>query len=176
MYIYNIFVLNKMDKRYFLIIIIIFVGCINLYMITEVSDVVGSASVNVGKYTFTLPNGFSLYDTNTNDIMISNPNSNMKVYVYSSLDKKDTYENKSAAIAGNYKVLSNGTIKYDDMEIHSIYYQNRDSSRKHATFFFTKYNNTFRILINDFDYGTQKNETIDIATGIADSMRINYKI
>ena len=51
-----------MDKRYLLMIVIICVCLANLYIIADFSDVVGSASVDTGNYTFSLPKGFSLYE------------------------------------------------------------------------------------------------------------------
>ena len=83
-----------MDKRYFLIIIIILICSVNLYMISNVSNVVGSASVDIGNYTVTLPKEFSLYEDDGNRILISNPNNNMNVWIFSNLGDGDNYSNK----------------------------------------------------------------------------------
>ena len=49
-----------MDKRYFLMIIIIVLSMMNLYVVMNNSDVVGTASVSFGDYIFTSPNNFDL--------------------------------------------------------------------------------------------------------------------
>lgn len=167
-----------MDKRYFLIIIIIGVCCINLYMISNVSDVVGSASADAGKYTFTLPNGFSLYEHPRSEAQIFNPDSNITIRIFTTLGKHDNFSTKYEEIDNdnNFKILSNGTINDNGIIIQSLFYQEIENSNNRSTFYFTKDNNNFRILAVGFNYDSQKNETIDIVTQIIDSIRINYKL
>lgn len=166
-----------MDKRYFLIIVIVCICCINLYMISNVSDVIGSASVDVGKYTFSLPSGFTLYSDSSSDVMISNPSdSNLKVYINNSLDDDDNYMNRVNLIKNNSKIYSNGSIMVGDIEIKSIYYSGYDDSINRSAFYFNKLDNNFKIVISNFNYDLQKNETIDIVTQIVESIRVNYKI
>lgn len=167
-----------MDKRYFFIIIIICVCCINLYMIANVSDVVGSASIHVGDYTFSLPDGFSLYDDEHSQIHIYNPDSDMDIIVYSQLGKNDTFLNKYNEInsSGKYNILSNGTLKDDDINIESLFYQRINDTNNRSTFYFTKFDHNFRILLTNFDYNTEKNEIMDIVTHIVDSLRINHEV
>ena len=165
-----------MDKRYFLIIIIICVCCLNLYMISNVSEIVGSASVDDGKYTFSLPGGFSLYDTSASYVMIFNPNNQMKIYVFTVLKNEDNFSNAYQWTKENSKILSTGTINYKGIKIQSIYYQNFNDPTNKSVFYFNKYNNNFKITIVNFNHVSQKNETIDIVVKIVDSMRTNNKV
>ena len=68
-----------MDKRYLLIILIIGICAVNLYLISNTSDVVGSAYVDVGNYTFSLPNGFVLDSDKGNQVSIINSDTNMHI-------------------------------------------------------------------------------------------------
>ena len=80
-----------MDKRYILMLIIIILCCINLSIIINNSDEVGSASVSIGKYLFSVPEGFNLDENNGNSAMIKNKN-NTNIYVETNLNEYDTYK------------------------------------------------------------------------------------
>lgn len=167
-----------MDKRYFLIIIIICVCCINLYLISSVSNVVGSASVDVGNYTFSLPEGFTFYEDKANGISISNTNTKMVIGLYVPLEDKDTFANRFNNInnSAKYDIISNGSINSGGIAIDSIYYRDVNDLTNYSTFYFTKFNHNFRILVTGFNYDLDKNKTIDIVTGIVNSIRTNYKV
>ncbi len=166
-----------MDKRYLLIIIIIFICVINLYMISDFSDIVGSASVDIGNYTISLPEGFSLYENNIDHILIINPNSHMRVKVYSVIRPDDTYLNKFEEINSSeqYTLLSNGTINSNGNIIHCVSFQNIKDSNNVSVFYYTKENNNFQVYMSGFNYDLQKNETIEIVEKIVETTRINYK-
>lgn len=168
----------KMDKRYFIIIIIIFVCCFNLFMIANFSDVVGSASVHVGNYTFSLPEGFTLYDNENNRVHIYNSNTKAHIMVYYPIAKDDTFLNKYNEIKNDsqYRVLSNGTVTSNGITIESVFYQKTSDLDNRSTFYFTKYDEHFRILLSGFDYNTHKNETINIVTQIVDTIRTNHEV
>ena len=167
-----------MDKRYFLIIIIICVCCINLYLISNVSDVVGSASVDVGNYTFSLPEGFTFYGDHSNGVSISNNDIRMLIGLYVPLENKDTFVNKFNDIntSDRYDIISNGTINSGGIVIDSLYYRDVNDLTNYSTFYFTKFNQNFRILLIGFNYDLDKNKTIDIVTAIVNSIRDNYKV
>ena len=168
--------LNNMDKRYFVIIALVTICCVNLYIIADASDIVGSASINIKNYTFSVPEGFTLYDNAQNYVFISNPDNKMNVYVYTSWGKNELYLNKNLLQNNSkFQILSNGTISGNGIVIDSVYYQNLNNHRNFSTFFFSEYNHDFVIWIADFNYDNQKNETISIVSEIANSFRINYK-
>lgn len=165
-----------MDKRYFLIIAIIAICCVNLYTISTFSNVVGDASFDVGHYTFTLPNGFSVDNTENNHIIIISQDSKMKIHVYSYLSKSDNYSNAYNVITNNTgcRLLSNGTINYNNITIYSLYYS--ENGVNSSVFYFNKENNDFKIVILDFNQDRSHNETITIMTELVRSLRPNYKL
>lgn len=165
-----------MDKRYFLIIIMICICGVNLYMISNVSDVVGSAYVDVGNYTFSLPEGFVLESDKGNQVSIINSDKDMYILIYSSLGKNDTFENRIHTIESEneYQLYSNGTVHCGDMEIPAAFYHKGSENR--STFYFTKDGNNFRFLIIGFDYNTQKDDVINIVSNLVESVRFNHKL
>ncbi|WP_296891300.1 hypothetical protein [uncultured Methanobrevibacter sp.] len=165
-----------MDKRYGLILIIFIVCIINLISIVDVSDVVGSASAECGDFIFSLPEGFTLYDSNPNQVLIRNSDG-IEIYVYSKIDRADTYDAKIKEIESKgYTIISNGTIDVGGINVKSVYYNKTDDDHQNrSTFFFTKDNNRFRILVMDFNMANDKNKTIDYVSTIIDSLKVNYK-
>lgn len=170
-----------MDNRYILIFFIIIVCVFNLFLVSEYSDVIGTASVDVSKYTFSLPKDFILLETtDQNSILITNTKSGLDIAFsvisdkYSSNFKLNELENDSS-----YSVLSNGTINSGDVSIESIYYKHINSNNNNksdaAIFYFNKNNASFKVRMENFNYELQRNETIDSLSYIVDSLRINYK-
>ena len=164
-----------MDKRYFLIIIVIVVCCFNLYMIANYSDIVGDASIDAGNYTFSLPQDFTLYEQGKNGVLISNSES-MNMIIDSVVSDDDNYINRTQDILrGHNKIYSNGTIDVNGIVINSIFYQNLDNNQNHSNFYFNKDGNEFKIRVSNFNYDSQKDEVIDIVTYIVTTLRVNYK-
>lgn len=166
-----------MDKRYGLILIIIIICCINLFIISNSSDVVGSATTECGNYIFAMPQGFTLYDSDTSHVLIHDSKTGMNINVYSNLGRSDTYDNKIKEIKSEgFTIVSNGTIKVDDIDVKSLYYTKDDATHPNrSTFFFSKDDNRFRILITDFDLNSDRNYTIDYVSDIINSIKYNYK-
>lgn len=164
-----------MDKRYLVIILIMSICAVNLYIISDNSDVVGSAYVNVGKYTFSLPNGFTMYSNEGNAVTIKNSDLNMTIYIQSSLGKSDSFSNRLHQIdKDGFELYSNGTVHCGDMEVPVAFYHKGSDNR--STFYFSEYGDNFRILIAGFDYNTQRDEVINIASDLIDSVRVNHKL
>lgn len=165
-----------MDKRYVLILIIILGCCVNLFIISNSSDLIGSASVECGNYIFTMPPEFTLYRSDMDHVLLHDSKTGMDVDVYSKLDKSDTYDEKLKQIpTEGFTIVSNGTIKADDVEVKSVYYCNNNTHQNRSTFFFEKDNNQFRVLMNNFDMTNDRNATIDYIVKIAESVKYNYK-
>lgn len=164
-----------MDKRYGLILIIIVACCINLIVISNSSDVIGSASVECGDFIFSLPSEFSLYDSEKNHVLVHDSKYGMNIDVYSNLHESDTYDNKIKGILNDgFTIVSNGTINTGGIEVHSIFYKKDNDNR--SAFFFEKDGNRFRILVRDFDMDNNRNKTIDYAVEIIESIVYNYKL
>lgn len=165
-----------MDSRYFLIIIIICFCSISMYMVANSSDVVGSAYVDVGHYTFSLPEGFTLYSDRGNQVSLVNTNSKMQIIIYSDLEKSDNFSHRMAVVdrEGGYQLDSNGTINHQGNKIDSAFYHNSYQNR--STFYFSEGDDNLRLLITDFNYNSQKDEVINIASEIIGSIRYNHKL
>ena len=169
-----------MDNRFILIFFIIIACVFNLFLVAEYSDVIGTASVDVSKYTFSLPKDFILLETtDQNSILITNTKSGLDIAFsvisndYSSNFKLNELQNDS-----RYSVISNGTINRDDVSIESIYYKHINSNNNKsdaAIFYFNKYDASFKVRMENFNYDLQRNETIDSLSYVVDSLRVNYK-
>ena len=165
-----------MDKRYILIFIIIIVCCVNLSVIANSSDIIGSASVEGGHYIFSIPSGFSLYESNNNHVLIHNGDSGMYIDIFLKISK-DNYQSKLKEINKDkdYIILSNGSLSVEDINIDAIYYQNVSNHENRSTFYFNKFDNNFRITMLNFNYENDKNMTIEYISDIVSSVRVNYK-
>lgn len=164
-----------MDKRYVLILIIILGCCINLFIISNSSDLIGSASVECGNYIFTMPQEFSLYRSDINHVLLHDSKTGMYVDVYSQLPAWDTYDNKVKEITKEgFTILSNGTIDVEGIGVKTIYYTN-DEHQNRSTFFFEKDNNQFRVLMNNFNMDNDRNDTINYIVKIVETTTYNYK-
>ena len=171
-----------MDKRYFLIIAIVLVCLVNMYAISQFSDVVGSASVNVGDYTCSIPENFNLMNSYGDYVVINNPNSGLYVAIYYYNDSTQfNFSKGSADLVNNPSntVLSNGTINIGDVNIESIYYSHHDSSsdvtNNRSVFYFEKDNVSFKVNMENFDYKNDRDKTIEVLSFIVNSLRPNYK-
>ena len=71
-----------MDKRWILIIIIAIIGLSSMYLIVDNSMTVGSAITTFSKTTITIPEGFSVEDTNNNLVTLYNKNNDERIEIY----------------------------------------------------------------------------------------------
>ena len=101
----------------------------------------------------------------------------MYIYIYTALSNNANYTNKINEIekSNETDLISNGTINNNGMIIHSIYYVEKKDGTNRSTFYFTKDDNNFRLIITGFNYDTERNKTVKIASDIADSIKFNYK-
>lgn len=165
-----------MDKRYILILIVIFACLTNLYFISSFSDVIGSASVEGGNYIFSIPSGFSLYDSDNDHVLIHGGPGGLDISIFFRIGN-DNYQSLMSKINNdtNYKILSNGSLNTKNTNIDCIYYQRLDDGQNRSTFYFTKYDHNFRVTMINFNYDNDRNKTMEYIDLIADSVRINYK-
>lgn len=151
-----------------------------MYIISENSDFIGSASANFDEYTITLPQNYVLTKTEQSFIQIYNSNLGFLAIEH----KRYNYSNdesvlKAIGISNNRTILSNGTITANDISLNSIFFKSPNDKSKitdKAVFYFNKFNTTFIITMSEFNYDKDNKEVIDIASKIATSLRINYKI
>ena len=165
-----------MDRRYLLMLIIIIICCINLSIIVNNSDIVGSASASVENYLFSVPEGFSLYETNGDSTVIQNKNNNIDIRVETNLNNRDNYYERLNYIENetNNTILSEGTVSIDNITVYSVYYKTNDDINKSA-FYFEKDNRQFKILVSNFNYDDRE-LTLDYVTYIIKSIKYNNKM
>lgn len=164
-----------MDKRYLLILLIIIMCSINLYILADNSEIVGSANIESKNFIFSIPEGFTLYESTNQYVCLFNQNNGIYTYVYLNLTGDDIYQKRFDELnkSKDTEILSNGVIKHKNIDINSIYYSKE--GKNHSIFIFTKDNYQFSAHMLGFNYDTQKNETISIISEIVDTIRINYK-
>lgn len=167
-----------MDKRYLIIIFIIFFCGIDLFFVANNSEMVGKASVDFDNYTFSVPRDYSLMNTFDTFVQIYNPNLGYLAFGYNDsanyTQSLEIINNKS-----NQKILSNGTINVDNITIYSIYFESIDDSNvstNRSYFFFNKYGHSFKISMVGFNYDDDRNKTIDVIGEIVGSLRHNKKV
>ena len=164
-----------MDKRYLLILVVIIICGINLSIIVNNSDVVGSASVSVGKYLFSMPEGFNMHENNGNSVVIQN-NDSVTINFDTALDSSDTYNNRLRYIDNQTtnKILSKGTLTIGNIKVDSVYYQSENHTNNSA-FYFKKDNKPFKIVVSNFNYNNGRNLTLNYVSDIIQSTHLDYK-
>jgi len=165
-----------MDKRYLLMLLIIIICCINLSIIVSNSDIVGSASIGVGDYLFSVPQGFNLYESDGHSVTIQNKN-NIAIQVETNLSEKDTYYSSLNYIENrtNATILSEGTISIENISVNTVYYMTSDNKNMSALYF-EKDNTPFKIIVSNFNYDNDRDLTLDYSTFIIKSIKYNYKM
>lgn len=167
-----------MDRNYLLIIVIIIFCCFNLHFIANNSDIVGSASVNVKNFTFSIPKGTEVLNTYDNyvDLRSTTDDFYSKVRVLNNNDYNFTKIVEDIGNKSENNILSNGTINVDDIVVDCVYYKSEINGRVQysSSFFFIKDNTAFSIAISTSnpDY---RNLTIDFVTYVVSTLRINHK-
>jgi hypothetical protein len=112
-----------MDKKWILIIIILIVGCFFLHNIVDSSTTVGNAITVVNKSVVTLPDGFSIGESEKNSVELLDEKTGEKTYI-TDLGKTDSAEkeynealqsleyNTDTYIIDNYTSNINNTNTY----------------------------------------------------------------
>lgn len=168
-----------MDKRYLLIIIIVAVCLLNMFLIAKSSDEIGNAAVNFDDYTFSIPRGFSLYESSEDQVMVGNTSNDFRMYVttldsYNAEHKLDQLTNNT-----NDTVLSKGNVTCGNITVETIYYRHVYNPDKPAinqsVSYFTKFGTPFKITMRGFNYDTDQNETLDDLAFVVNSLRENHK-
>lgn len=167
-----------MDKRYFLIIFIAAICLTNLFFIAQSSEVIGGASVDFNKYTFSLPKDFELYSTYPDYILTYN--SNFGYLSFASYDGEAInsyhYKLNDTQNSSDRSLLSNGTINVGNITVYSVYYKVNNSKGvdNQASFYFNKYDDCFKVDMIKFD-SDNRNKTVDIISSVVESVRPNLK-
>ena len=172
-----------MDKRYLLIIILIIIGCSTLYLITNASYTIGSASATLGQYTFSLPQGFTVDHTENKYVSIFNGDG-VYIHVNVAEKNKDNYNDTLNYLKSkNIPIISSGSVNIGDIVVDSVFYNktqynitiNSNENVCGAFFIFNKSNATFKIEVTHFDY-ENKDKIIEYVSYIVQSLNKNYLV
>lgn len=168
-----------MHKNYYIIICIILVCVVNLYVIVDFSDVVGSASVSFDEYIFSLPQNYEVTRTENSYVQIYNPDLG---YVAIGHKLKPSDYNFSAVVSNiknrtNTTILSNGEVTFGNISVDSIYYNSNDGGfiNNRSIFYFNKFDNLFQVEMSGFNYDDDFNSTLQTLQIIVESIKPNYK-
>lgn len=168
-----------MDKRYFLIIVILVFSFISLYIIYDASNIVGSASVDFNEYTFSLPSNFELFSSDNEYLVIYNRDLGKIVISYEDIDSKNDYNQRLQFLKNrsDMSIVSNGTINVNDIVVYSIFYQKNSSTGtvNQSSFIFKKYDKLFTISLTDFDYN-KRDQAVNVVSFLVESLRPNYEV
>lgn len=169
-----------MDKRYLLIIIILIMGLTSLFFISSNSDMVGSASVNMRDFIFSLPEGFILDHSDKDSVTLYNEKDNLYMY-FQVVDDSNTYDSLLNWMnnSSSYVILSKGSIKINDIDVDTVYnkhYYDNNQYSNSSVFYFNMYDTNLKVEITGFDYDKDRNQTIDILVDLISSLKPNYQM
>ena len=140
-----------MDKRWFLILIIIIVGAVCMYFIVDSSPTVGKAVTVADEMTITLPTGFNLLkNDDKNVILIDHQNHTAHIRIiglgnttlkeYNA--KLDSLKNDSEMEIQEHGKNGTGYI---------IFYKNITSNKEYSMTYFFKDNRTVSLKMGTYD-------------------------
>ena len=165
-----------MDKRWILIIIIAIIGLSSMYLIVDESMTVGSAITTFSKTTITIPEGFSVEDTNNNLVTLYNKNNNEKIEIYD-FGKGNTIKEMQTNITSEIleeeglNNVTNRTINLEDTEISQTILKNGSNSKVVISYFY-KYNHTYSIIMTGYKKLNTTTQDLDC---ILYTLRPDYK-
>ena len=165
-----------MDKRWILIIIIAIIGLSSMYLIVDNSMTVGSAITTFSKTTITIPEGFSVEDTNNNLVTLYNKNNDERIEIYD-FGKGNTVKEIKTNITSeileekNLTNITNRTFKLDHTEIDQTILKNGSKPCAVISYFY-KYDHTYSIIMTGYDKVNTTTQDLDC---IIYTLRPDYK-
>ena len=165
-----------MDKRWILIIIIAIIGLSSMYLIVDNSMTVGSAITTFSKTTITIPEGFSVEDTNNNLVTLYNKNNDERIEIYD-FGKGNTVKEMQTNITAEIlqeeglNNVTNRTFNLDDTEINQTILKNGSNSKVVISYFY-KYNHTYSIIMTGYKKLNTTTQDLDC---ILYTLRPDYK-
>lgn len=118
-----------MDKRWILILIILIVGGYWTYTVVDSSTTVGDAITVVNKTVITLPNDFSILDSDKNSVDLIDEKNNEKIHI-EDMGKGDTaletFNNEiySLSESSDIHIIKNSTFNVGNTTVHKSDLQN----------------------------------------------------
>ena len=164
-----------MDKRVIGIIIILIIGIGCMFFIASNSNNVGSAITTFSKTIVTLPNGFSVGETNEQVAELYNKRTPERINI-SDLGKNDSslkaFEDDLNSLSkdSNVNEITNSTRTVNNIKVYTITYKANDET-KYSSFVYTS-NHTYCINMTGFDDADKVNNDLDF---IIKTIQPDYK-
>ena len=164
-----------MDKRVIMIIAILIVGIGCMYVIVDNSYTIGHAITTFSKTTITLPDGFSVGDTNGNSAELYNKKSIEKINIHD-LGKgdrvKDSFKNVTETYKNNpkYSNINDETKNVNGVEVLQLTAETNNTISSSSVFYY--YNHTYRVDMSGFN---DMNKVNDILEFIITTLQPDYK-
>lgn len=165
----------KMDRRWILIIIILFIGLGAMCCIVDNSDTIGSAITTFGKTTITIPDGFSVGESTGDHVELYNKKNSELITIYD-FGKGNNAEEILKNVTDyelymtDYINQTNKTIKIDDVELHESDLQSENGTTYTFSFYHDKY--TYIIQMEGYKDTNKINEDLKF---IICTMHPDYK-
>ena len=164
-----------MDKRVIMIIAILIVGISCMYVIVDNSTSIGKAITTFSKTSITLPNGFSVGETDSKSAQLYNKRSNEKINIYD-LGKGDSTKEKFKNVTDIYKNnpdchdLNETTRTVNNITILQLNMEKNNTLSSRAVFY--DYNHTYLVDINGFEDMNKLNNDLEF---IVSTLQPDYK-
>lgn len=164
-----------MDKRWILILIILIIGLGLMYCTADNSNTVGSAITTFGKTTITIPDGFSVGETESNSEELFKKGSTEVIRIYDfgkdSGDKNILKNLTKEYIAINeYKNISYNTTKIDNIKIHQAMLETHNDTHVISSFYL--YEHTYILDMSGYKDMNSLNKDLEF---ILDTIHPDYK-
>lgn len=165
-----------MDKRWIYILIIFIIGVTCAYLIVESSDTVGSANININKFTVTLPSEFNIDTKKDQYLLLIDRKTQEKIEIKdlgkgNDIDSNISYELYQLKDNANVTLINDSSLKIGNETFSSIYYEKIPDYTNRITFV-SKYDHLFSIDCKMF-HDNQK--IINDTQKIIDSIKPDYK-
>lgn len=164
-----------MDKRVIMIIAILIVGIGCMYVIVDNSYTIGHAITTFSKTTITLPDGFSVGDTDGKSAELYNKKSIEKINIHD-LGKgdrvKDSFKNVTETYKNNpkYSNINDETKNINGVEVLQLTAETNNTISSSSVFYY--YNHTYRIDMSGFEDMNKANNVLEF---IIKTLQPDYK-
>ena len=164
-----------MDKRVIMIIAILIVGIGCMYVIVDNSYTIGHAITTFSKTTITLPDGFSVGDTDETSAELYNKKSSEKIDIHD-LGKgnrvKDSFKNVTETYKNNpkYSNINDETKNINGVEVLQLTSETNNTISSSSVFYY--YNHTYRIDMSGFEDMNKANNILEF---IITTLQPDYK-
>lgn len=156
-----------MDKKWILIIIILIVGCFLMYNIVDSSTTVGNAITVVNKSVVTLPDGFSIGESEKNSVELLDEKTGEKIYV-TDLGKTNSAEEEYSEALQSLEydpyisIINNSTSKINNINTYTITLENHTVNTTNVCLaYIYSSNHTFSIEFQNYSDNNRLNDDLN---------------